>query len=293
MNQHDDYKFQIAESFEREGKFLHALQIYYILLKNKNHKKSAVIKLADIYQKFGKIDKAIILFENYLSENLDIEMRKYFANYLIKNGHNEKALEVLEYISKESNPEIFFLTGLANYKSKEYEIAKINFVEFVKRNKKSELLPDAYLYISKSYRHLNNFDLALENAKISEMIWNRNFELYLNLAKIYFHKEMYLHAFEAVSKAIKINNKEFRLYKWAGKILYYMDEFEKAEDYLRKFINECDSIQDSEIYALLGGTCLKNRKYKEAQDYFELSLKIDPGNETAIKGKLESGKSAS
>lgn len=293
MHQNVDYKIQIAESFEREGKLLHALQIYYILLKNKNHKKTAVIKLADIFQKFGKIEKAILLFEDYLFENLDIEMQKYFAHYLIKNEKYEKSLEVLEYISKESNPEIYFFNGLANYKLHDYEISKINFTEFIRKNKKSDLLPEAYLFLSKSYRHLNNYDLALENAKLSELIWNRNFELYLNLAKIYFHKEMYLHAFEAIGKAIKINNREFRLYKWAGKILYFMGEFEKAEDYLKTFINESDAVQDSEIYALLGGTCLKNKKYKEAHDYFELSLKIDPANEFSLKGKLECGKSAS
>lgn len=59
MQQQVEYKIQIAESFEREGKLLHALQIYYILLKNKNHKKTAVIKLADIFQKFGKIEKQL------------------------------------------------------------------------------------------------------------------------------------------------------------------------------------------------------------------------------------------
>ena len=293
MHQNVEYKIQIAESFEREGKLLHALQIYYILLKNKHHKKTAVIKLADIFQKFGKIEKAIILFEDYLFENLDIEMQKYFAHYLIKNEKYEKALEVLEYISKESNPEIYFLNGLANYKLHDYEISKINFNEFIRKNKRSDLLPEAYLFLSKSYRHLKNYDLALENAKLSELIWNRNFELYLNLAKIYFHKEMYLHAFEAISKAIKINSSEFRLYKWAGKILYFMGEFEKAEDYLKTFINESDAVQDSEIYSLLGGTCLKNKKYNEARDYFELSLQLDPENESALKGKLESGKSAS
>lgn len=288
-----EYKIQIAESFEREGKLLHALQIYHILLKHKKYKRTAVIRLADIYQKFGKLDKAVLLFEDYLFENLDIEMRKYFAHYLIKNEIYEKALDVLEYISKESNPEVYFLTGLANYKLKNYEIAKINFSEFVRKNKRSDLLPEAYLFLSKSYRRLNQYDLALENAKLSEMIWNRNFELYLNLAKIYFYKEMYLHAFEAISKAIKINNKDYHLYKWAGKILYYMDEYEKAEVYLKKFVTEGDIEQEPEIFALLGGTYLKCKKYKEAKVYFELCLKIDPSNTFALKGKNDCAKFAS
>lgn len=288
-----EYQIQIAENFEKDGKHLHAIQIYHNLLKHKKFKRTAVIRLAGIYKKLSKIDKAIQLFEDYLFDELDIEMRKYFAHYLIECKMYENALDVLEYISKESNPETNFLSGLANYRLHNYEISKINFSEFVKKNKRSELLPEAYLLLSKSYRHLNEYDKALENAKLSEMIWSKNFELYLNLAKIYFYKQMYLHAFESISKAIKISNSDNNLYKWAGKILYYMGEYGKAEEYLKKFINENDSEQQPEIFALLGGTCLKNKKYKEAQIYFEMCLKIDPSNEMAIKGKKDCAKYAS
>jgi tetratricopeptide (TPR) repeat protein len=104
---------------------------------------------------------------------------------------------------------------------------------------------------------------------------------------------MFLHAFEAISEAIKINSSDYNLYKWAGKILYHMGEFDKAEVYLKKFVNEGDIDQKPEIYALLGGTCLKNKKYKEAQDYFEMCLKLDPSNQIALKGKADCAKFAS
>lgn len=289
----DDYKIQIAESLEKEGKFLHALQIYYVLLKNKIYKKTAVVKLAEIYQKFGKIDKAVLLFEDFLFENLDIEMHKYYTHYLIKNEWYDKALETLQYISKETNPEAYFLTGLANYKLKEYEISIINFTEFVRKNKRSDLLADAYLFLSKSYRHLNQFDKALEYAKLSELIWNRNFDLYFNFAKTYYQKEMYHHAFEAVSKAIKLNSAEYGLYKWAGKILYRMEEYEKAHNYLKKYIDESNSCKDPETFALLGGTYFKKKEYKQAEMYFEMCLKFDPSNDFAKQGKIDCSKFAS
>ena len=291
--QHDEFKIQIAESYEKEGKNLHALQIYHSLLNNKTYRRKAVVKLTDIYTKFGKIDKAIILFEDYLYENLDIEMRKYFAHFLIKNEVYEKSLEILEYLSKESNPEVYFLTGIAHYKLKEFEIAKINFNEFIKKNKRSDLLPDAYLFLSKSNRHLRQYDEALENAKLSEMLWNNNMELYLNLAKIYFYKEMYMHAFEAISKAIKINNNNRNLYKWAGKILYFMDEFQKANEYLTKFLEVSESCEEAEIFALLGGTNLKIKEYKKAELFFDMCLKFDPANTFALKGKIDCGNFAS
>ena len=253
-----EYKLQLAEDFEKEGKYLHALQIYYSLFHRKEFKRTAIVKLSSLYEKMDKADQAVKLFESYLLDNFDVEMRKYFSHYLIQNLKYTKAIEVLQYVSKEDNPEVYFLSGLASYKLGDYEIAKINFSEFTRKNRKSDLLPEAYLYLSKAYRHLNQYDSALENAKYSELIWNNNFELYLNMAKIYFYKKMYFHAFESITKAIKLNNIEPSLLKWAGKILYFMDEYEKAEDYLRKFVNHCN--EDPEIYALLGNVCLKNKK---------------------------------
>ncbi|MFH1194583.1 MAG: tetratricopeptide repeat protein [bacterium] len=279
-----EHQLRKATQFEKEGKYLHAIQIYLQMFELPEYKRSATLRLASIYDKLNNFQSSVSIIEKYLDEEPhDDEIRKFFAQILIRNFHYDKALDVLSALPRTEHNDIFYLMGVSNFHLMNFEIAKINFEDFIAKNKTSELVPESYLYIAKANIELGNLDEALRSAKSSEWFLNRNHELYLTLATIYYYKEMYFHAHESILKSLKLNPKEPGIKSMAGKILFRMGEFEKAEKYLREYVEVENS--DSDIYSLLGKVCLKNNKKKDAESFFSIALELDPHNSAAKEGK--------
>ena len=60
-------------------------------------------------------------------------------------------------------------------------------------------------------------------------------------------------------------------------------DYLKAEKNLLKFIESIDDAS-SDIYTKLADACLKREKAKDALNYYEIALKIDPENNSALEG---------
>src|SRR4030042_725938 len=112
-----------------------------------------------------------------------------------------------------------------------------------------------------------------------------NYEGHLTLAIIYYQKKMYYHANDSVKKTLSLNDEDAIAFEWAGKIFFKIGEFEKAEYYLRKCIGYSRS--SSEIYSLLGFTCLNTNNLKDAAFFFDESLKLNPENKMALEGRTK------
>jgi tetratricopeptide (TPR) repeat protein len=279
-----EHQLRKAAQFEKEEKYLHAVQIYLQLYDLPEYRRSVTLRLASMYDKLNNFQSSVSIIEKYLEEQpQDDEVRKFFAQILIHNFHYDMAIDVLSSLPRAEHSDIFYLMGIANFHMSNFEIAKINFEEFIAKNKTSELVPESYLYIAKANIELGNLDEALRSAKSSEWFFNRNYDLFLTLATIYYYKEMYFHAHESILKALKLNPKEPAIKGMAGKILFQMGEFEKAETVLREFIVMDNS--DTEMYLLLGKVCLKNNKKKDAEAFFNTALELDPNNSAAKEGK--------
>lgn len=195
-----------AEEFEDQKKFFHALQFYDKASKEEPDNKLLIVRKAGLYEKIDKVDAAIKFMDSFIeSESYDDDIILFYGQFLIRNFEYEKAVDVLALTSVGEKHASTFLLGLAYYNLEDYDIAKIKFEEFVKENKTSELLPEAYLYLAKSNMELGFYDLAFENLRQSENLSGVNWELYLIFAKLYYSKEMYLHAKESLDKAYKLN----------------------------------------------------------------------------------------
>ena len=278
-----DYLLEKASAFVEQKNYLHAIQIYMKFLNNPDYVRIAITHLAEIYDRQNQYDAVVKLFDSYLEQNLDDDdIRTYYAHYLIRHRNFAKANHTLAGLSKEKHPEKNFLMGMVNYYLSDYEIAQINFQDFIKTNPKSDLLPDAYLYLSKSFLKQYELDSALKNAKLSEKLYSQNYQLYETIAIIYYLKEMYFHSNENIRKSLELNPDDPELYEWYGKILYKMGEYEKAEEQLLNYLKLDDP--DSETYSLLGMTCLERRKHSDAKKYFDLALKLNPEDEIAQRG---------
>ena len=281
-----EYKLKSALDFEKEGKLLHAVQILRPLLEDEKAKRTAGIRLAGIYEQLKNISAASTILKDYLNEKADDDnVRKFYSHFLIRQSMYEEALEVLSALPVELHLEVYFLLGIANFYLNDFKIAKINFEAFIKNNSKSDLLPEAHLYLAKTNSELEFYDNAMKAAKESEKLFSFNYEVHLTLAIIYYHKKMFYHANDSIKKALSMSEEDPILSEWAGKIFFKLGEFEKAENYLRSCVEQ--SRTSSEIYSLLGVACMNINKLEDAGKFFEESLKLNPDDEVALNAKAK------
>ncbi len=246
-----------AQIFEENGKFLHAIQLYNVLKDKKECSRIANLKLANAYEKLKKPHLAKRILDSYLEKNPnDEEIKKIYSHFLIRNSFYDLAIDKLSEISREEHPEVYFLMGVANYNLKDYEIAEINFKEFITKSRDADLVPEAFLFLAKTQLYRKKFDEALESGRKSSELFYQNHELHKTFAKIYFEKKMYYHAYESIRTALKINAKEISTHLCAGKILSELGEYGKAEKHLRIYLEEFEN--DKQAIELLG-TCLEKQ----------------------------------
>ena len=279
-----EHKLKSARDFESQGFNLHAMQIYYSILKNEPEFAEANFSLAELFEKQGNINAAKKLLTEYLGENPGNNfVRLYFAQFLLRNSMWEDVVDIIQSVDINEEPISSFLLGYSFFMLKNYEHAKINFLHFIHKGKKTELRYETYMYLAKTEIELRNFESALEYIKESELVYSNFWELYLLHAIIYYNLDMYTHAVSSVIKALKLKTNEPAVCKWAGKIFLKTGEYLKAEEY---FLNYIGMIEEptSEIYSELGEVFMKTNRAKNAFQYYELALKLDPNDKFAAEG---------
>jgi tetratricopeptide (TPR) repeat protein len=280
-----DHKMKLAAEFEMQGKLLHAAQVYSSIINNKPGFTDAYFALGEVYEKLGNIEPAIELIKNYLSKDPENkEVRIYLSEFLMRNKKWEEANEILSYILPEEEPLISFFLGYSHFMQKDYEVARINFVNFLQRGDQDEMLQEANLYIAKIDINLKDFNSALEFLKKTEAVYSNFWEWNLLISVVYYNLGMYTHAIKPVQKALALNPKERSASKWAGKIYMRTGDYIKAEKQFLNYIEAGDNAE-ADIYAELAEACLKSKKTADALAYFEIALKLDPENKFALEGK--------
>ena len=282
MSEYYDHKIKDAIAFEDEGKYLHALNIYRSLLFDQPDNKIVVIRLSDVFDKLNNKIAAVNILEKYVAKNPDDnDLCLYLGEYLIKNSEFEKAADVLTFVDGEYKGVADYMIAVSYFNLGEYEISKLNFEQFISKNKGSNLIPDAYVYLAKSMMELNKVDDALEIMKECEKIFSLKWEVFLVFAQIYYRKEMYFHAYESIKSAIKLES-NLTIFEWAGKISLKMGKYENAEKYLRNSLKRNDV--NPEIYSLLGLTYLKIQDFEKAKIHFVKALEMNPDDQLALDG---------
>ena len=245
----------------------------------------AYFALGELYEKMQNIDPAIEMIKNYLSQNPENkEVRIYLSEFLMRNKRWDEANEILSYILPEEEPVISFFLGYSHFMQKDYEVARINFENFLKNAEPDEMLQEANLYISKIDINLKNFKSALDSLKRTEKVYSNFWEWNLLISVVYYNLGMYEHSVLPVQKALKLNPQEKSVNKWAGKIYLRTGEYLKAEKQFLDYI-EAGENAEADIYAELAEACLKSKKTTDALAYFEIALKLDPENKFAQEGK--------
>ncbi|NCQ18880.1 MAG: hypothetical protein COZ80_12575 [Ignavibacteria bacterium CG_4_8_14_3_um_filter_37_9] len=276
-------KIEKAQRFIAEGKTLHALQFYKKIIEEHPEAIEAYFNLSLLYESLENILAAENLLSELLEENSDNnEIRLFFGHFLFRQGKWNETIEVLSFFSPNEIPLASFFIGYSHYMLLEYELARISFENFVKSGKETEFMQDAYIYLAKTHINLTNFDMALLYVKQAEVYYSNHYELHLLFAIIYYYLTMIAHAVTSIEKTLKLNKDDLSVTEWAGKIYLKSGDYKKAEKYFTKFIDESTEVSP-ETYSHLGITYLYTNKIKDAENYFNLALKLDPQNKVALE----------
>jgi tetratricopeptide (TPR) repeat protein len=283
-----DYKFQhkikSAKEFEAQGKYLHAIQVYQLLIEEFPEFPESYINLADIYQLKGKKKSAENILRLILNRQPDnYEIKLYCIQFLMHNEQWDEALTLLLGLSVE-DPFASYLTGYCYFSLNDYELAKVHLLGFIISDEEPELIHEAYLILAKLELELNQYENALKYAKKAEVMYDDDWELQLIITKIYYYLKMYTHSSDSINKGIKLNNKEAVLYKWAGKINLKLVDYNNAKKYFEIYIDLKEDITSND-YSYLADACLKSGKLNEALNFFNTAIKLDPKNKMALEGK--------
>jgi len=281
MDRRIQHKLNTAKEFEAEGKYLHAIQIYHSLISEYPDNVEAYINLADMYQVNGQTKNAEKILNSILSKQPDNnEIKLYLAQFFMQNKNWGKALDRLS----SKDPFVAYLNGYCHFKLADYEHAKLYFLSFIASHEEPELIYEAYFLLSKTEFELNQFENSLKYAKKSEVMYNNYWELQLLKAKNYYRLGMFTHASDAILKGMKLNREEAILFEWAGKINMKLDNFVKAKNYFQKQMELKETITSGD-YAFLAEACMKSGKLREALNFYDTAIKMDPQNVSALKGK--------
>ncbi len=279
------HKMKLASDYEMQGKLLHAVQIYNSIIAENPDYTDAYFALGEVYEKIGNINPAVKLIRNFLTSNPENrEVRIYLSEFLMRNKRWDEADEILSYILPEEEPVISFFLGYSHFMQKDYEVARINFLNFLKHGEPDEMLQEANLYLTKIDINLKNFKSALEYLKKTEIVYSNFWEWNLLISVVYYNLGMYTHAIVPVGKSLKLNPQEKSINKWAGKIYLKTGDYQKAEKQFLAYIDAGESAE-ADIYTELAEACMRSKKPADALAYFEIALKLDPENKFAEEGK--------
>lgn len=278
------HKLSSVANFKAQGKYLHAIQICEQLLNEYPNNADVHFELAELYELSGNLNSTFNVLEAYLENNpKDQDIRLFFGQLLFKHQVWEKAIKVFSQFVPEEKPLSLFFLGHAYFMIQDFEMARISFLSFLSLEADRELAFEAYISLAKIEIEMKDYEQALLYAKQSELFYDSHWELHFIYAKCYYQLGMNAHAVLAIEKAIKLNPKSVLPYEWAGKIFLRAGEYQKAENYLMKFI-ESNELVSADTYSHLADACMKSEKMESALNYYEQALKIDPNNKCALTG---------
>jgi len=264
---------------------LHSAQIYNQILQEYPDFMDVYYSLANLYEHMGNIKPALDLLKSYLENDPENkEIRLFLGQYLLRNSKWEEAIDVLSFIMPEDEHIVAFFIGYSHFMLGEYELAKISLENFISNEDHPELVQEANIYLAKITLKLKDYENALLYAKKADVMYSNFWELNQIYAETYYNLGMYAHAVTPIEKAIKLNPSESSPYEMAGKIYLKLGDYLKAE---KNFLKYIETIEDasSDIYTKLAEACLKGEKPKDALAYFDIAIKLDPENKTALAGK--------
>jgi tetratricopeptide (TPR) repeat protein len=274
------HRLKRADEFEGGGKMLHAIQLYQAIITDFPDDNTAWFKLIEIYEKMDKVDAALgIVTDLYELKASDTDVQLYAGHFYFKYQKWEDSIEVLANITIDIEPIAYFMKGLAYFHTGFFQESADHLVQFVNVEKSSSFLGESYLYIARCYFELKQPNVAIPYLDKAEKLLPTNPEVYFYQASYYLSIGMFAHASERISTSIALGAEQTIIFEKAVEIYEKNGETAKMEEICKKFIanNEPSAV----IYTFYSKILLNKNRYREAEDFITLALKLDPKNQKA------------
>lgn len=276
-------KLDLAASYESLENYLHAIQIYTALLEKDNTFVEIYLRLINLYERTGRIDKAAKVSEKMISVNAKNDYALLMAaEFYMRNSYWEEASHILNELDAADYPYIYYWLGLCYYNLKEYRLAKYPLEYYLENCEIDDWVAYVRILLAKVEFELGNFEASLEHCKNFEYLDSHNWEINLMFAKNYLELDMLTHASIKIEKAFRRKKRKPEILETAAKIFYRSGEFEKAEKYLN-LLMECSDGLSAEVYSMIAGVAKVKKDLIKSRTYYELALKIDPDYQLAVR----------
>lgn len=224
-----------AQLLLKEGKYLHALQIYKQLVEDKSDITSRV-QLGIVLSKHGFIRESFDLFSEVLDDYGQYDNWRLFAAEIFSDaGAWNEYLKIIAELDPIKFPEVNYMLGYGYFKLKDLEKAKYYLDLFLSSDGPNEKkILSKYLY-GKIAIMEEDYNKAISHFKDCEFYYTTDAEYFLYLAHSYYMLGMDTHASLYILKALRFNKTDKNILIEAAKIYNSLKEYAKAEKYLKKY----------------------------------------------------------
>lgn len=248
------YNLVMAEAFSKQGKPEKAAEILENLMGNSEENQNYILDLASLYLSSGNLDKALVALnqaEEYYGavEQLTVQKQRI---YLRKND--------LEGAIKEGENLIDAHPGNSQY--------VLNLVEILFNNNRSK-------------EALQTVEESLDTYPNQPDLQMAAYALYKDMGDLDTAEKLIIEAFQNPDLEVKVKAEAF------SDILQEMKTArrEKLLDQLQKPLIDLHP-NDADALTVVGDRLYFNNLRKEALEYYEKSIKIDPSNAEVLQGVI-------
>ncbi len=245
----------------------------------------------------GNYQKAVELLGKVINNENEMGQSAYFfiGQASVKSGNNDAAIMAFDKALKMAFDKNIQEAAYYNYAVAEMNGGKVpfgstveTFEAFLKRYPNSKYATEVQEYIVTGYMTDKNYESALASIQRiknpSDAISGAKQRVLFIIATREMSKGEYSKALEYFMQAEKLKKHNADLSAdcnlWIGQCHYEMGNYEKAETYLKKYLNSDVDFDGNDNRALayydLGYTYFQQKKYDEAKSAFESSLKSEP-----------------
>ncbi|MCL2025404.1 MAG: tetratricopeptide repeat protein [Leptospirales bacterium] len=213
----------------------------------------------EMMQKDEDATAALKILERYPAHSMGLPHHLAYASIY---GRNENPLALGE----------LFSAGVIAYKAKLPDVAKRCFNKIIVMNNK---IAEAFYYLGKIYEDAKDYSLAILNYKKADEL-RPDIEMTLHIGYLYGLRQNYNEAFRHFAMVNSAQPDNALPYFYHGVFSIYNMDYKTAEKKLLRAV-ELDNKSESH-YFYLAIAMQKNDKTKEALNYLEKAVELNPEN---------------
>ncbi len=241
-------------------------------------------RLGALYKLQGEYEKAMAHFEKAYKLNKEKDVTiKNLAELYYRFGEYDKAIKYYKYLLAhyKAKTEILLLLGELYLKKEDINQAVIHYKKALEFSPTPDEAKIAYVNLGNLHLKLQNYSEALDFYNKALEIDKLDTNIYYNISLIYLANKDFENALKNINEVIKLNPDDIKLYLIKSRLLYQAGEIKLS---IMNYSRIIEKFRDEIVpYFELGNLYYRTKDYKNAEHYFNLALKLNPGKDYQYK----------